>query len=462
MTKRFLTFSVLCMCSCALLFSARIQPLVSLSAHYSNAETSITGFVDEPTAVSHFRQSAGQDPLVCLGFQLTSVNLDVVGAINFHQKLSILPDAQGFLWFQSQASLAMDTNSPHLGYAEFRYKGFLASLGRRNLKWGPARYDLGLSSEVPFYDGLWMQYRFDQAYGAWWYQLLATDFGSIHQSDAFPLSKQLYAHRVGFENQKVRAILGELSMNWGPNSLMGLVPFGVWPSGLHDTANILIEATGEILLGPSRLYGSVIVNDRTLFGIGQSEKLALGGMLGIDWHIFSGAAFQKQQSFTLAENTFRTLEGGLSLGLECYYTSNYLYTGKVHEATYTALLKQFAYGGALYGDSLAYYFGFPYGPGSLLVQALLDYNMEKLHLSALLGVLAKTGASAATLQANMDMDELSLTGSSYHLLATLHAEYRVNEALQLMAHLKHDWNMHSNADQLEFGVGARLCWLGIP
>ena len=130
MTKRFLTFSVLCMCSCTLLFSARIQPLVSLSAHYSNAQTSITGFVDEPTAVSHFRQSAGKDPLVCLGFQLTSVNLDVVGAINLHQKLSILPDAQGFLWFQSQASLAMDTNSPPLGYAEFRYKGFLASLGK--------------------------------------------------------------------------------------------------------------------------------------------------------------------------------------------------------------------------------------------------------------------------------------------------------------------------------------------
>ena len=436
--------------------------MVSLSAHYSNVETSITGFVDEASAVSHFKQSQGQDPLVCLGFQLTSVNLDVVGAFNLHQKLSILPDSEGFLWFQSQPSLAMDTNSPRLGYAEFRYKGFLASLGRRPLQWGPALYDFGLSSEVPFYDGLWMQYRFDQAYGAWWYQLLATDFGSIHQSDAFPLSKQLYAHRIGFENHQVRATLGELSMNWGPNSLIGLVPFGVWPSGLHDTANVLIEATGEMLLGASRLYGSMIVNDRTLFGIGESEKLALGGMLGLDWHIFRDTSFQEKQTFTLAENTFRTLEGGLSLGFECYYTSNYLYTGKVHEAAYTALLKQFAYGGALYGDSLAYYIGFPYGPGSLLVQTLLDYQNESLHISALLGVLAKTNASAATLQASMGMDELSLSGAAYHLLATVQAEYRVHEALQLTAHLNHDWNMHTNANQLVFGVGARLCWLGIP
>lgn len=459
MEKRFLTFSVLFMCSYAFLFSARLESLATLAPQYSNAETSITGFVNEPIALSHFKRSAQQEPLICLGFHLSSVNLDVVAAFNLHQKLSILPDSQGFLWFQNQASLALDNNAPHLGYAEFRYKGFLGSVGRRPLKWGPGVYDLGLSSEVPFYDALWLQYRYDQPYGAWWYQMMAADVGSLYRSDAFPLSKQLYAHRVGFENQKVRATLSELAMRWGSNSMLGLLPFGIWPAGLQESSNMLIEATAEALLGQVRLYGSMIVNDRTLFGLEQRIPLALGGMLGLDWHLFSGSSSVHKKSFALAENTFRTLQGGLSIGAECYYTSNYLYTSTDHEGTFTALLKQFAYGGALYGDSLAYYFGFPYGPGSLLAQTMISYEDHGLQIRALLGILAKNSATASTLQGSMNLDEFSLSDASYHLLATLEAEYQISKALQLTATLKRDWNIHTNASELLFGVGARLCWI---
>ena len=459
MQKRFLTFSALLVCSCTLLFSAHLDPIVLLSPQYSNAETSITGFVNEAIAVSHFKHSAQQEPLVCLGFHISSVNLDVVGAFSLHQKLSILPDSQGFLWFQSQASLALDTNAPHIGYAEFRYKGFLASVGRRPLKWGPGLYDFGISSEVPFYDGAWLQYRIDQNYGAWWYQLLATDFGGMYLSDAFPLSKQLYAHRVGFENRSFRATLSELAMNWGSNSLLGLVPFGIWPAGLHEGSNVLIEATAEILVGNSRIYGSVIMNDQVMFGLNESKPLQLGGMLGFDWNLFPGASFGDKHSFTFTENTFKPLHGGLTVGAECYYASNYLYTGAVQEGTFTALLKQFAYGGALYGDSLAYYFGFPYGPGALLAQTMINYENHGLRVSALLGVLAKNAASAQTLQGSMSLDTFSLDDSAYHLLATLEAEYHVHEAFQLTARIKKDWNIHSNSSRLLFGLGVRLRWL---
>lgn len=459
MEKRFLTCSVLLVCTCTLLFSVRLDPLVSLNPQYSNAETSIAGFVNEAIAVSHFKRSAAQEPLVSLGFHISSVNLDVVGAFNLHQKLSILPDSLGYLWFQNQASLAWDNNAPHLGYAEFRYKGFLASLGRRPLKWGPAMYDWGISSEVPYYDGLWIQYRIDQQYGAWWYQLMAADFGSIYKSTAFPLSKQMYAHRIGFENQAFRATLSEIAMRWGSGSLLGLVPFVLWPSGLYDQSNLLLEATAEARLGTLRIYGSMVMSDQTLFGLSDEATPAGGVMLGLDWHLFSHPSPMNRTSFTLAENTFKTLQGGLSLGLECYYTSNYLYTSDVQEGTFTAPLKQFAYGGALYGDSLAYYFGFPYGPGAFLVQTMIAYENERLSIRALLGVLAKNSASAQTLRGDMNLDAFSLEGAALHLLATLKAEYRVSKAFQLTTQIREDLNIQTGRSELLLGVGARLHWL---
>ena len=459
--KKRLFLLVLLLDICILsLFSSGLSPLFSLSPTFSNTMTGVNGSVDEQAAVSSYKHYAELPPLLDMGFSLSTMYMDVVGIVDLHQQLSILPDDEGYLWFQPRSGLALDNNSPRVGFVEVRYKGFLGSMGRRELKWGPGTYDLGLSDNTPYYDGIWLQYRFDQDYGAWWYQFLATDFGGIYSSTAFPISKALFAHRFGFENRVVRATVSELAMNWDRTStFLNIIPFGVWQSTAHETSNVMIEVTGEALLGSSRLYGSFIMNDSVVFGLQERNPIGLGGLLGFEWRFFDDLSIQDQRDFGLYENTFKSTQGGLTAGFECYYTSNYLYGSTNEAGTYTALLKQFAYGGALFGDSIAYYIGFPYGPGSLLSQALVSYEGNAFKVSGVLGLLIKNGASAATLYSEMTMSEFSLANSDYHLLFSVKGSYHLSESLQLMVLLKEDWNINKSSSDFLVSVGGSFNWM---
>ena len=401
-------------------FCTKLEPVLTVSPSFSSTLSEVVGFVSEEDAISQYTSYEKRAPLVNLGFEVSSTHLDVVTIIDFHQSLTVLPDAEGYQWFQPQANLVIDNNTPRVGYAEFRYNGFLGSFGRRMLKWGPGTYDLILSNTTPYYDGVWLQYRLEHEYGAFWYQFLATDFGSLSSTDAFPLTKTLYAHRVGFENRKFRVTFSETAMHWGDAfSVLSLIPFGVWQANTHATSNVMLGLTGEALLGPSRVYGSFVMNDAVVYGLQEHNPTSLGVLLGFEWRFSEDSPAPKNVDYGLYENTFRSTQGGLTVGMECYYTSNFLYGSTEKAGTYTAPLKQFAYGGSLYGDSIAYYLGLPYGPGSLLIQNLVAYENSAYAVSGKVGLLLKNEASAATLFTDTTMNAFAFGDLDYHVLLSV-------------------------------------------
>ncbi len=439
------------------LFCTDLHPITSLAPTFSSSLSDVEGLVSEKDAVSHYGFYAKREPLISLGLSVTATHFDIVGIVDVHQSLVVLPDAEGYQWFQPQANLAIDNNAPRVGYVEFRYDGFLGSLGRRKLKWGPGTYDLMLSNTTPYYDGIWLQYRLDRDYGAFWYQFLATDFGTMYSSDAFPDTKTLFAHRVGFENRMFRATFCEVAMDWSNAfSVLSVVPFGVWQSGTHATSNVLLGLTGEVLLGPSRLYGSFVMNDSVVYGLEARDPSSLGSLLGFEWKLTQGSPAPRKAEYGLHENSFKSLQGGLTMGIECYYTSNYLYGSTEKAGTFTAPLKQFAYGGSLYGDSIAYYLGFPYGPGALLIQNLVSYETSSFAISGMAGLLLKNDASAATLYADSTMDTFALGNPDYHILFSVEGRYVFNSTWQIQALLEEDWNVSAAESNFYISLGATI------
>lgn len=145
-----------------------------------------------------------------------------------------------------------------------------------------------------------------------------------------PVNKGMFAHRIGFENHFVRATVSELAMSYSATSAaLTWIPFAVWQATAHESSNVLLEATCEGLYGPARMYGSFILSDSQIIGSLKKNPASFGTMGGLEWHFFDGNEVEAQQNYELKENTFRPTQGGLSAGFECYYTSNYLYCGRI-------------------------------------------------------------------------------------------------------------------------------------
>ncbi|WP_320128433.1 hypothetical protein [uncultured Sphaerochaeta sp.] len=438
---------------------ADLVPVATLVPSFTYSTISDTGLTDEQETVESYKLYAELPPLIDMGFKFSANNFDLVGIVDFHQKSSILSDSDGYLWFKPQSGLSMDNNSPRVGYAETRYKGFLGSFGRRKLEWGPGMYDLAISDNSPYYDHLWLQYRVDETYGSWWYQFLATNFGSMYSSENAPIDKTLFAHKIGFENRQIRATISEIAMTWSDSiALSNWIPFGVWQSTAHETANVMIEATCEGLVGPARIYGSFVVSDSAIVGSLEENPSALGAMLGFSWHFFDGTDLvAKQDDFGLRENTFKNTQGGLTVGAECYYTSNYLYNSTSKEGTFTAPLKQFAYAGALNGDSNAYFLGFPYGPGAFLTQVMMKYEQKALTATAIVGILLKDEATIdMPYTTENGMSEFALTNSDVHVQFTAKGSWALKPNISISALLKEDFNATEGTSSFVASFGAML------
>lgn len=328
--------------------------------------------------------------LLDLGFRFSSEHANLVLRLDLRQDYSAYLKEKTWTnipFIGNSLNGILDMNFPRVGYVDVTLPGLYASIGRRQLKWGPATYDLAISDSQPFLDSIWIDYHTPDGKhdGSWWYNFVAVGFGNagFQYNSTEERNKNLFAHRFGFENQWLRVALGELNMVYNTvPSILDFTPVGIWHNLYQDEhSNVMLHLSVEALAGPVRMYGVFAMDDLDLPSEPKNngKPAAMGFTAGVEWHVLSGTPISRKefsyQDYKLSENTFAA-EDGLRVGAEFYYATNYLYNrnkqlngtnggdSSMGRFTVPGRIYTFGYGHITNPDM--YFLGFPYGPGVML------------------------------------------------------------------------------------------------
>ena len=295
-----------------------------------------------------------------------------------------------------------DVNMPSVGYIDYHGENLTLSVGRRQLKWGPATYDLALSDSAPYIDHAWFEYRFRTRQGAWWYNFVAIGTDRAGETwDDLSVSrlgyKSIFAHRAGYESDSVRIGIGELNLvhDIAPN-LVDMSPIAAFHNMYEDIySNVFLTATGEYKLGSLRGYGEFVMDDLVMsWESWAGRPTALGWLYGLEYHILSGDPYRaprtSERDYALKEATLRK-PGGLLLSVEHYRTTTYLYNRENPSGKWMLPDHRLVNSSTIpYIDSGdAFYLGFPYGPDASLDMLALSWESRAIKASVILKYLQK-------------------------------------------------------------------------
>lgn len=289
----------------------------------------------------------------------------------------------------------VDLNFPRVGYVDYTSsdESFYASVGRRQIKWGPSTYDMAISDSQPYLDNFYLSYETPVGAGSAW--SFKYDFTGIayklfmnydHDVDGGP--KSTFAHRFSFGNDSVRIAVAELNNVYGKEpSLLDFTPFGIWHDNYQDNySNVMLNLAVEGVVGPVRLYGTFTMDDfdlpHELGSDGWSGKpQAMGFTAGVELHILDGEPVQSSKfeynEYALKDDTFRKI--GLNVGYEFYYCSTFMYNRDVNAGKFTVPFQFISLTGAGYCfDDNAFYLGFKYGPDTMVNRLVVEYEANPL------------------------------------------------------------------------------------
>lgn len=281
-------------------------------------------------------------------------------------------------------SAITDLNFPRLGFAEVKFDRFYASIGRRQIKWGPSEYDMAISDSAPYLDNLWLDYKTPSKNGNLWYNFIAVGLNTEAINGGNKPSegkmKNLFAHRLGWENDFFRIGIGELNLVYGEMpDLMDFTPFGIWHNLYQDErSNVMLNLSLEGLIAKAlRLYGTFTMDD---FDLPSEPKengkpAAMGFNAGLQWHILDGNSIESRefsyQDYVLKEDSFE-FNDGLNVAYEFYFATPYLYNRSEDMGKFTVPMRLFTNGYVT--ESNAFFIGFPYGPNSMLHRVEIEYS----------------------------------------------------------------------------------------
>ena len=288
----------------------------------------------------------------------------------------------------------IDLNFPRVGYVDFTSsdESFYASVGRRQIKWGPSTYDMAISDSQPYLDNFYLSYETPVGVGTWNFKY---DFTGI----AYKLfmnyghnveggQKSTFAHRFAFGNDSVRIAVAELNNVYGKEpSLLDFTPFGIWHDNYQDNySNVMLNLAVEGVAGPVRLYGTFTMDDFDLphelgSDVWSEKPQAMGFTAGVEVHILDGEPVESSRfeynEYALRDDTFRKI--GLNVSYEFYYCSTFMYNRKVNAGKYTVPFQFISLTGAGYCfDDNAFYLGFKYGPDTMVNRLFVEYESNPL------------------------------------------------------------------------------------
>lgn len=288
----------------------------------------------------------------------------------------------------------IDLNFPRVGYVDFTSsdESFYASVGRRQIKWGPSTYDMAISDSQPYLDNFYLSYETPVGVGTWNFKY---DFTGIayklfmnYSHNVEGGQKSTFAHRFAFGNDSVRIAVAELNNVYGKEpSLLDFTPFGIWHDNYQDDySNVMLNLAVEGVVGPVRLYGTFTMDDfdlpHELGSDGWSGKpQAMGFTAGVEVHILDGEPVKSSRfeynEYALKDDTFRKI--GLNIGYEFYYCSTFMYNRDKNAGKYTVPFQFISLTGAGYCfDDNAFYLGFKYGPDTMVNRLFVEYESNPL------------------------------------------------------------------------------------
>ncbi len=288
----------------------------------------------------------------------------------------------------------IDLNFPRVGYADYTSSdgSFYASVGRRQIKWGPSTYDMAISDSQPYLDNFYLSYETPVGGGMWTFKY---DFTGIayklfmnYDHNVEGGQKSTFAHRFAFGSDSVRIAVAELNNVYGKEpSLLDFTPFGIWHDNYQDNySNVMLNLAVEGVVGPVRLYGTFTMDDFDLphelgSDVWSGKPQAMGFTAGVEVHILDGEPVESSRfeynEYSLKDDTFRKI--GLNIGYEFYYCSTFMYNRDKNAGKYTVPFQFISLTGAGYCfDDNAFYLGFKYGPDTMVNRLFVEYESNPL------------------------------------------------------------------------------------
>lgn len=311
----------------------------------------------------------------------------------------------------------IELNFPRLGYIDYSVDNFYASIGRRQVKWGPATYDMAIADSQPYLDNFNATITVPMKNGwNFWYNFMGVaykyflnygkyiDASYVADPDEFSTwgPKSTFTHKFAMENDKLRFSFAELNVVYGKDpSLLDFSPTVVWHDNYQDDfSNVMLSFTAEGKFGPVRAFANFTMDDYDLPHENRGEDkfnshkpAAIGVVAGIEINLLEGEEVKSSKfdytDHVLKEDTFKT-ETGLNIGYELYYCSKFMYNRKHDVGKYSSPYQFISFAGNGYCfDTNAFYLGFKYGPDTLLHRIYAEYTDNPLKLWGSLEILKR-------------------------------------------------------------------------
>ena len=282
----------------------------------------------------------------------------------------------------------LDLNFPRVGFVEVKFNKFYASIGRRQIKWGPSDYSMAINNSAPFMDNAWFSYATPAGNGEFWYNFIVSGFSSnVFNETPGKGLKTLFAHRMGWGNDFFRAGFGELNMVYDemPN-LMDFTPLGIWHNLYQDKKSnvmLVLDLEGMIPMGnfgKLRIYGEFVMDDFDLpheISNPNGKPAAMGFNAGMQYHILDSQSREISEldyhDYVKREKNLKFTDG-LNITYEWYFTTPYLYNRDRDTGKFTIPIRTFTFGQGYIDDINAFFIGFPYGPNTMLHRINVKYD----------------------------------------------------------------------------------------
>ncbi len=399
----------------------------------------------------------------------------------------------------------IELNFPQVGYIDYTSDNgeLYASIGRRQMKWGPATYGMAISDSQPFLDNVYAEINAPMKNGwNFWYSFTGIAYkffldydynmktgttsteGSVdphsHTFSYFSLDamKSTFAHKFGFENSNFRIYLAELNNIYGKNaSLLDFTPCGVWHNNYQDDfSNVMLDLAIEGKVGPVRAFGTFTMDDFDLpheasgdQKFNSSKPAAMGFSAGIELNLLDGEEVVSDKfnpsDYAFREDTFKKTTG-LNIGYEVYYCSKFMYNRKCDSGKFMVPYQFISFAGSGYAfDATAYYLGYKYGPDTLLHRVYVEYTDNPIEAYASVELLKRgnyginstyeKGYFNANLETPYDITGPATTvlmieaGAAYHL----QAGFKANAEIGFTKDLTHG----TQAFQATVGASINVC-----
>ena len=178
----------------------------------------------------------------------------------------------------------IELNFPRMGYIDYNTDNFYASVGRRQVKWGPGTYDMAIADSQPFLDNFNATITVPMKNGwKFWYNFMGVaykyflKYGYYVDREYVDMNeygdkyntwgpKSTFTHKFAFENQNLRFSFAELNMVYGKDpSLLDFSPTVIWHDNYQDDfSNVMLSFTAEGKFGPVRAYANFTMDDYDL------------------------------------------------------------------------------------------------------------------------------------------------------------------------------------------------------